>query len=178
MSFSDKEKLLVMLDVLRIAQGKFRLFADACTLKCSLVDYWISLDISVCFPWCWVLETMEAGHDISDLVSHGLDVLSNLLLPSSLSCQIRWAVEILCLTWLTYPVLGNTFMLLWFLVRDFISQMTKQLVTSGHTSLLFLIKVTSASVYMLLSDSWEVHVYLEVLFLNQNVHEHLIAFII
>lgn len=90
MSFSDEEKLSVTLDILRIAQGKSRSFADALTLKCSLVDYWTSLDIPVYFPCSCLVETMEAGHDISDLVSHGLDLLSNLLLHSSSSSQIRW----------------------------------------------------------------------------------------
>ena len=59
------------------------------------------------------LETLEAGHDIDELISHGLDLVSSLLPKSATGEELR----------------------------QFIGQMARHFVTSSHSSLLFLIKV-------------------------------------
>jgi len=67
-------------------------------------------------------ESLEAGHSIDELISHGIDLLSNLLPVTSSGDELK----------------------------QFITQMARQLATGNYSSLLFLVKVVLCSICVVL----------------------------
>ena len=89
-------------------------------------------------------ETLEAGHSIDDLISHGIDLIS-ILLPNTSNCE-----ELRCLSMFATKLSSGLHVhftrtsLNWCfsLFRRFMSQIATHLVTYNLSSMLFLIKVS------------------------------------
>ena len=75
MQFTDEEKMSLTIDILNITHGQS---CDPFVLTTFLTR------VVKIFPSTALIETLESGHSIDELISHGIDLLT-ILLPQTAS---------------------------------------------------------------------------------------------